>query len=69
MESVPENTTVEEYTHNLAMQLASLPEGEMRDGLAEHFVSFRAEIDLLETCFEINPYDQLPKSRSTGSPE
>ena len=51
------------------MQLASMREGEMRDAMADHFAAFRAQIDFLETCFEINPYDQLQESRGNGSPE
>ena len=69
MQSVPENTTVEEYTHQLAMYLGDMPEGEIRDEMAAHFAAFRAQIDFLETCFEINPYERLQEIQGTGSPE
>ena len=62
MEPVPENTTVEEFTQLMAMQLGTLPKGEIRDALADQFVAFRAQIDFLETCFELNPNERLPKN-------
>ena len=56
--------TADEYGMWLVGTISNLPAGNERDLWCEHFANFRAELDHLELCFELDPYQRPPDKLS-----
>ena len=61
--------TVEEYGHWLVEAITRLPNGNERTNFVDQFLLFSDQIQNLENCYELDPYEELAKRSGPGSTE
>lgn len=69
MNKRPENMTVEEYGHWLVGAITQLPNGNERTNFVDQFLLFSDQIQKLENCYDLDPYEELAKRSGLGSTE
>ena len=57
MDKDPRLMTVEEYGWFLIHQISEAPKGVLREQMVKHLMNFRDQIDHIETCYDLDPYE------------
>ena len=62
-----ENITIQEYLGMVKFNIESMPEGELRDGLIEHWSVVQAQLKHLNTCYELESATKQEGDCATGT--